>query len=201
MRDIEKYVIFDLLKQMAYYRSGQGWERRNIICTMMDVAYDFEKDKSALKVLGKRRRPDYYKDTIYFGKRSSDGYLKVYNKKKELERKGVKVHSEYLTRIEYKWKARTKREGVPLWKLGQLDLKIDERYEVYQRGELGEIKAEHRACLWAYEQGLIELHEFTRTTQKHIKKILSEAWERIDLEKMYRLEIENEVEKLYELLY
>lgn len=197
---LEHRLLLELLREFIYFQGKSGIEEREVIVTMMDLAQDFDRDMSSFSIFAKGRKPDFYKGTMYFGKRGYDGFMRVYDKKKERLKSGEQVREKYLTRFEYKWKAKSRSEGVSLKAIDKIELGIDKRYEIFKRGELKALKAEHEACVLAYQMGLIPLERFTRTTQNHIKKILSEQAERISMEEIFRRDILKEKKRLIEML-
>lgn len=77
----------------------------------VDVAFDFPTKLDNILVISKtarKKKPPLYETTDYYGKRESDGSLKVYDKALEMYVKyGVKVDSP-LTRVEYTYKPKSK---------------------------------------------------------------------------------------------
>jgi hypothetical protein len=77
----------------------------------VDVAFDFPTKLDNILVISKtarKKRPPLYETTDYYGKRESDGSLKVYDKALEMYVKyGVKVDGP-LTRVEYTYKPKSK---------------------------------------------------------------------------------------------
>lgn len=186
--DEQKRNLFDLIQ----VRFGMGEYGRTVInVTMMELALDVEVDPRAIMVLPKQgREENRIQGNKYYGMRGRHGRLKVYDKKREREEKGIKVDAEKLTRIEFTWRGEVKLENLETVKLG-----ADKLYEIkVWRNEKVE-KAEIRAYILAIATGNIQLKEFTRTNQRHIKEALKDC-ETLGLDGMfdYRLpEIKREI--------
>lgn len=142
--------------------------RTLINVTMMELACDVEVDHKAVMVFPKQgREENRIQGNRYYGMRGRHGRLKVYDKKREREEKGYKVDVEKLTRIEFTWKGEVRLEDLQTVELG-----ADKLYEIKVWRDEKVEKAEIRAYLLAIATGNIQLKEFTRTNQKHIKNAL-----------------------------
>lgn len=84
----KKPIFNDLLK---FLRENSG------DCTLKryDFCIDIPLKKECIEVIGSKKEKGLYKGTRYYGQRNKDGYLKIYDKAKELN-----IEND-LTRIEY----------------------------------------------------------------------------------------------------
>lgn len=139
----------------------------------IDVAFDVPISKDRLFVLSKTgRAKQIVKGTVYYGERGQTGNLKVYDKKKELQKKqGIEIEEEFLTRIEYSLRLEdpltyhlfTKRE-----KLG-----INDLYQVSEL-DIGKSDGVVKACLIAVSSGEMQMGELSRTYQLKTKRALAD---------------------------
>lgn len=140
----------------------------------MDLAFDLEVEQENLVIVSQTgRHQDRHKGTIYFGTRGKHGYLRSYNKKKELkEKQGIEIEADSLTRIEFCMRM---KDGVTVNTLECLDLEINNLYQVslLNKEELGTMEPVTKAILYSYLNGYQDLKEFTRTYKLKIKKALS----------------------------
>lgn len=65
-----------------------------------DYAVDIPLEPAYVNVLNSRKEPGLYKGTRYYGQSGRHGYLKVYNKQKDMERQNIKIENA-LTRVEH----------------------------------------------------------------------------------------------------
>lgn len=70
-----------------------GWIRK------YDYAIDIPKEMRCVQVLDTRKEPGLYKGTRYYGQASRHGYLKIYDKQKDMKRQGEEIGT--LTRVEH----------------------------------------------------------------------------------------------------
>lgn len=84
---------FRSLLRLIWDNCSGGWLRK------YDYAVDIPLPPSKVQVCRSRKEPGLYKGTRYFGQQGRHGYCKVYDKQKELERKGEKIPP--LTRVEH----------------------------------------------------------------------------------------------------
>lgn len=163
----------------------------------LDIAFDVpvsNKDIYAVSLTGKERQT--FKDTVYYGASGSSGRLKIYDKKKELEKKqGVEIPEENLTRIEYSIRL---KEPVTLQLFSKVEnWKINETYQI-SKLNLGKTDGNIKAYVLAITSGQMELKEFTRAAQVKTKKAL-ENMGLLDLDHEYsnaRAEITNTIKLL-----
>lgn len=102
------------------------WLKQNIVTymeddgfTRLDLAFDFEDDLSEYYALSDKalKKTVFYgtngmAETKYFGVKSSDRFIRIYNKKKERkDNADIEIKSEYLWRVEIE----LKRDMVDLW--------------------------------------------------------------------------------------
>lgn len=140
----------------------------------MDLALDLEVEQSNLVIVSQTgRHQDRHKGTVYFGTRGKHGYLRSYNKKKELkEKQGIEIKSDSLTRIEFCMRM---KDGLTLRYFDCLELKISNLYQIslLDKDALGTMEPVTKAILYSYLNGYQDLKEFTRTYKLKIKKALS----------------------------
>lgn len=163
----------------------------------IDIAFDIpvsNKDIYAVSLTGKERQT--FKDTVYYGASGSNGRLKIYDKKKELEKKqGVEIPEENLTRIEFSVRLDEPItlqlfSKVPRWK-------INETYQI-SKLNLGKTEGVIKACVLSVTSGQMEMKELSRTYQNKTKKAL-ENMGLLDLDHEYsnaRTEITNIIQKI-----
>lgn len=137
----------------------------------IDVAFDVpvsNKDIYAVSLTGKERQT--FKDTVYYGSSGSSGRLKIYDKKKELEKKqGVEIPEENLTRIEYSVRL---KEPITLQLFSKVEnWKINETYQI-SRLNLDKTEGIVKSGVICVTSGQMEIKEFSRTYQQKIKKAL-----------------------------
>lgn len=70
-----------------------GWIRK------YDYAVDIPLEMRCVQVLDTRKEPGLYKGTRYYGQAGRHGYLKIYDKQKDLKRQGEEIGT--LTRVEH----------------------------------------------------------------------------------------------------
>lgn len=163
----------------------------------IDIAFDIpvsNKGIYAVSLTGKERQT--FKDTVYYGASGSSGRLKIYDKKKELEKKhGVQIPEEHLTRIEYSVRL---QEGITLQLFSKVPhWKINETYQISELN-LGKTDGVIKACVLAVTGGQMEMKELSRTYQMKTKKAL-ENMGLLDLDHEYsnaRERITNEIKLL-----
>ncbi|MGH0854914.1 hypothetical protein, partial [Bacillus cytotoxicus] len=158
-------VVFDTLNDVL--------KANKRLITGLDIAFDIERSMSDIVSYSKTgRQQDRHKGTIYYGNRNKDGYLKIYDKKKELLVKFNRlVESEFLTRIEYSWRD---SDGVVVDGMRKSPpFSIDELYS-FSILDLKNVKGTLKACLICYSNGTMDLREFPRRTKESIKKALEE---------------------------
>lgn len=81
-------LLADLL-EVSY----DGWIRK------YDYAIDIPKDMKSVQILDTKKEPGLYKGTRYYGQAGRHGYVKVYDKQKDMKRQGVDMDT--LTRVEH----------------------------------------------------------------------------------------------------
>lgn len=192
-----------LSKQVAAARKhamemiAEIFERNTKLIKGIDIAFDIpvsNKGIYAVSLTGKERQT--FKDTVYYGASGSSGRLKIYDKKKELEKKqGIEVPEDALTRIEYSVRL---KEPVTLQLFSKVpNWKINETYQISELN-LGKTDGVIKACVLAVTSGQMELKELSRTYQMKTKKAL-ENMGLLDLDHEYsnaRIEITNTIKQL-----
>lgn len=188
-----KERLFDLIQFCFSYK---GLERTLINVTMMELAVDVEAPVRSVLVFPKHgREENRIQGNKYFGMRGRHGRLKVYDKKREREEKGFKVDLEHLTRIEYTWKDKIKLE-----RLEQIKLGANELYDIkILGGSKMAQKAEVQAYILAIAMGSLQLKDFTRTNQRHIKEALANM-ETLGFEGMFDYRLPEIKRDIYNLL-
>lgn len=162
----------DNLFHLIQSRFGKGENGRTIInITMMELAIDVEVNPKTVMVFPKQgREENRIRGDRYYGMRGRHGRLKVYDKKREREEKGFTVDAKKLTRIEFTWKGEVKLE-----RLESVELGAGKLYDIrVWRNEKVE-KAEVNAYIFAIAMGHLQLKDFTRTNQRHIKEALKDC--------------------------
>lgn len=64
-----------------------------------DYAIDIAKPPKSVQILDTRKEPGLYKGTRYYGQAGRHGYVKIYDKQKDMKRQGESIDT--LTRVEY----------------------------------------------------------------------------------------------------
>jgi hypothetical protein len=165
-----EYKLFDIFRNLF------NNHRKKI--TMLDIAWDIAVYKDSIIVKTKTGREEHrIKGSRYWGTQGSNGRLKIYDKKKEREKVGVKIDQTFLTRIEYTWKM---SKGVNIESLEAISIKPSEFYDLYlvnlkqnNEKQLNKQKqAKILSMVYAVQNGLFQLKDYSRTDQMHIKKAL-----------------------------
>jgi len=131
------------------------------------------------------RSQDRHKGTLYYGNRGKHGYLKIYNKKKELEeRQKVVIKEEQLTRIEYSFRF---PDEVNLQQFSSAELEMDKLYKIsiFSKEKLDSFDAVTKALVYSYINGFQDIKEHTYTNKKKIKNAV-ENMEVISLDHAYQ---------------
>jgi hypothetical protein len=146
--------------------------------TMLDIAWDLAVYKDSIIVKTKTGREEHrIKGSRYWGTQGSNGRLKIYDKKKEREKVGVRIDQTFLTRIEYTWKM---SKGVNIESLEAISIKPSQFYDLYlvnfkqnNEKQLNKQKqAKILSMVYAIQQGLFQYKDFSRRDQEHIKNAL-----------------------------
>ena len=155
------------------------FEKNKKCISGMDFAFDFTLPMNKIipySLTG--RQQDRHKGTIYYGNRGKHGYLRQYDKKKEMQEvQGIEIEDEYLTRVEYSLRL---PEGVTINDFRRKKFRIDELYG-FAVLDTKKLKGTLKACVLAYTTGLMDLKEFPRRQKENIKKALKEM-EVLDLD-------------------
>lgn len=91
-----KYMSEDWFRELLdclLKESCEGWIRK------YDYAVDIPLEMRCVQVLDTRKEPGLYKGTRYYGQAGRHGYLKIYDKQKDMKRQGEEI--ETLTRVEH----------------------------------------------------------------------------------------------------
>ena len=165
-----EYVLFSIFKKL--------FTKNHKKITMLDIAWDVAVYKDSIIVKAKTgREENRLNGSRYWGTPGSNGRLKIYDKKKEREKVGVKINQPLLTRIEYTWKM---NKGISIESLDEISIKPSEFYDLYlvnfkqnNEKQLSKQKqAKILSMVYAIQQGWFQLKDFSRTAQEHIKKAL-----------------------------
>ncbi len=131
------------------------------------------------------RAQDRHKGTIYFGCRGKHGYLKIYNKKKELsEVQHIEIESENLTRIEFSFRF---EKPCTVEEFRNVDLGMNKLYKIFILSDLdlSGVDPVVKACVYSYKNGFQDIKDFSRTYKNKIKKAL-EGSEEINLDRTFQ---------------
>lgn len=165
----------------AVFRFLQGAMYANIRVTSIDVAVDVAVPITGVWITPKTgRNRGTFNTTQYYGNSGHNGYLKVYDKKKEREDAGYAVEEPHLTRIEFRWKGNKRID-----ELNTLELNFSRFYDVrfVDYEEIG--KAELMCMIRGVLEGWAQLKDFTRTNQRKIKEAL-ERMATIDVDALFQ---------------
>lgn len=158
----EQILLRDIFKD---YFSGHL-----IVIKGGDVALDIPQPISSILAVSLTGRvQDRHKGTLYFGTRGKHGYLKIYDKKKEvLDKQLVRISEEFLTRIEFSFRFKT---PLTIDEFSATTLNMDDLYKIsVMESDVSDPLM--KACLFSYLNGHQDLKEFTRTYKTKIKKAL-----------------------------
>ncbi|PNZ63870.1 replication initiation protein [Staphylococcus casei] len=208
------YIEYDKVKADAWDRRNMRvefnpnnlthdemlWLKRNITdymeddgFTRLDLAFDFEDDLSEYYAVSDRalKKTVFYgtngmPETKYFGVKSSDRFIRIYNKKKERkDNADVEVNSEHLWRVEIE----LKRDMIDLWNECFDDLHILKP----AWATLDNIKEQAMVYLLLNEEGKWgHLNRKTKAKYKEMIKNISP----IDLTELMKSTLENNEEQL-----
>lgn len=157
---------------------------KEILVKGLDLAFDVQEPKEKIFVFSLTgRSQDRNKGTAYFGTRGKTGYLKVYNKKKELEEKqGETVEYDYLTRIEYSLRM---KDAITLSMFSSVDnFSINELYKIHLIEDENALDPFMKAAFFSYLNGYQDLKEFSKYQRNKIKKAL-DSFRLVDLDNRY----------------
>ena len=111
---------------------------------------------------------NYFRGTKYFGRRGEHGFMRIYDKKKELkEKQGIEIDEER-TRIEF---AARFCDGFTLQELAYMELGIDKLYKVAVC-DLDKLEGVVKACVIAVSSGQMDIKELSRTYRQKTKNAL-----------------------------
>lgn len=92
-KHMQEEWFIELLDRLLSH-ADSGWIRK------YDYAVDIPFDSKYVKLFDTRKEPGLYKGTRYYGQAGRHGYLKVYDKQKDLKRQNIMLDKP-LTRIEH----------------------------------------------------------------------------------------------------
>lgn len=159
------------------------------LVTGFDVAFDLTVNNSRIvPVSNTGRMQDRHKGTIYYGNRGKHGYLKIYDKKKELlEVHNREITDDDLTRIEFSFRI---SDGLVINDLCKEPIfRISDLYN-FSFIDYESLKGTLKACVLAYSTGMMDLKEFPRRTKDNIKKALKDM-DQLDLDHALKSNWEN----------
>lgn len=171
------------------------WLRQNIVTymeddgfTRLDLAFDFEDDLSEYYALSDKalKKTVFYgtngmAETKYFGVKSSDRFIRIYNKKKERkDNADIEIKSEHLWRVEIE----LKRDMVDLWSECFDDLHILKP----AWATLNNIKEQAMVYLLLNEEG--KWGHLNRKTKAKYKKLIKNI-SPIDLTELMKSTLQN----------
>lgn len=177
------------IQKFAFGTLNNCLKRNKRLVTGFDVAFDLTVNKSRIvPVSTTGRMQDRHKGTIYYGNRGKHGYLKIYDKKKELlEVHNREITDDDLTRIEFSFRI---SDGLVINDLSKEPIfRISDLYN-FSFIDYDSLKGTLKACVLAYSTGLMDLREFPRHTKDNIKKALKDM-EQLDLDHVLKSNWEN----------
>lgn len=139
----------------------------------IDIAFDIPIAKEKVFVVSKTgRERQIIKGTVYYGERGQNGNLKVYDKKKELEKKQrIVIPEEFMTRVEF-----SLRLDEPLTYhlfAKRKEWGINDFYQVTELN-IGKSEGMIKAFIIAINTGEFQIGELSRTYQAKTKKALAD---------------------------
>lgn len=176
---VEKMGILESLVSMATIENPSKVE-----IVSADIAVDIPVHMDYVRAYrkGKARKLTYEEGngkTIYFGMKSSDNYLKIYDKQAERKSKGVQI--EVTTRLEVSHKVGKPLTSLASWLPSDI---IHDIYIIPQQVQMvtGEpITAMYQACLLAVENEEMTIQQFNRRTGNKIRELLERKWTRFNI--------------------
>lgn len=147
------------------------FSNHHIVIKGGDIALDIPQPISSLLAVSLTGRvQDRHKGTLYFGTRGKHGYLKIYDKKKELlDKQLTNIPEDFLTRIEFSFRF---NKPLTLGEFSATSLNMDSLYKISVMDDSEVSDPLLKACLFSYLNGHQDLKEFTRTYKNKIKKAL-----------------------------
>lgn len=135
----------------------------------VDIAFDINTNISNVFPISLTGRDmNIYRGTKYFGCRGEHGFMRIYDKKKELkEKQGIEIDEER-TRIEF---AARFCDGFTLQELAYMELGIDKLYKVAVC-DLDKLEGVVKACVIAVSSGQMDIKELSRTYRQKTKNAL-----------------------------
>lgn len=157
----------------------KGKAVRLIECDIaIDVPYKIQ-DVYTVNVSG--RKCAMYDTTRYFGKASTDGYLKVYDKAKERrEVANVDIGSD-LTRIEFTCRPNA-REGLVYQKLLQHKVQYDKLYQIGLVEEIDDFAIKCMVMTIISKENVISYKDVPRSYRPILKKALNEMVNKMNID-------------------
>ena len=149
-----------------------------------DIAIDIPYKTNDVYIMNKSNKtPSSCDTTRYFGKKNSDGYLKMYDKLKE---RGIQVSdkgSTDLTRIEFTF-CPNKSDGIPFIKLKSHKVDLDKMFTIGLLDDIDDIPT--KCVAMALTDGKIKRSQLPRYMKDTITKSLSDKQNRLELNKLIK---------------
>ena len=167
---------------------------------MFDLALDVPLPKNSILVKSMTgKEEDRYKGTRYWGTRSRNGYLKVYDKKKERKVAGVSVNHQDFTRIEYTY---VNQEGLEYSELKTFDIDLSSKFLISLMNDIEgkECTAEVQSYIFAIKEGFMREKDFTRTNRKKIEAYMR-ASQPLNLNEIYKNSRNDIIELIEKFFY
>lgn len=186
-------------KQGKMNRLTGEWTGNRREIRYMDFAFDFPVAKDKLVVFEKKgKQKSNYKGTLYWGSKNSDGYMKIYDKKKERGKRLEKKYQKYdeITRVEVTLKF---EKGVGYAGINSIkDFELSTMYDIYIFDER-EIKVDPtlKAMILCLINGLMEEKEFSRRYRDKIKNAF-ENIARINLDNILQKHLNQLMTTMYD---
>lgn len=135
----------------------------------VDIAFDISTNISNVFPISLTGRDmNIYRGTRYFGGRGEHGFMRIYDKKKELkDKQGIEIDEEK-TRVEFVARF---GDGITLQEFSHVELEIDKLYKVAVC-DLDKVEGVVKACVIAVSSGQMDIKELSRTYRKKTKNAL-----------------------------
>lgn len=185
-------------KQGKMNRLTGEWTGNRREIRYIDFAFDFPVAKDKLVVFEKKgKQKSNYKGTLYWGNKNSDGYMKIYDKKKERGKKLEKKYQKYdeITRVEVTLKF---EQGVGYAGINSIkDFELSTMYDIYIFDERKvKVDSTLKAMILCLINGLMEEKDFSRRYREKIKNAF-ENIARINLDNI----LQTHLNQLMKLMY
>ena len=185
-------------KQGKMNRLTGEWTGNRREIRYIDFAFDFPVAKDKLVIFEKKgKQKSNYKGTLYWGNKNSDGYMKVYDKKKERGNKLEKKYQKYddITRVEVTLKF---EQGVGYAGINAIkDFELSTMYDIYIFNEEKlKVDSTLKAMILCLINGLMEEKEFSRRYRDKLKSAFADMT-KINLD----IILQKHIKQLMNLMY